>query len=250
MNKLILSALALAFSSTCVAGDTDAVIEKVFSAKVINSVQSALPGYTAYLVQKDGKKRIFYKTPDSTFVYGLLFDSAGNDVTTADMAKLTGAITQGTPKAESSKTPALSNAALAGAQQAFNSNYIKEGKGKVVYVVFDPNCPVCKALHQKSKDYLGTAEIRWIPVGILTAGIGDSQKKAVALLRNGKPALDNLQKLDVAGLEPRGDELVKLQQNLKVLEAAGSNKVPTIIWESGMVVGMPGNQKLDEIFGK
>lgn len=62
------------------------------------------------------------------------------------------------------------------------ASWVKEGKGpKIIYIFFDPNCPYCHRLYENTRAWVkqGKAQLRWIPVGILTA---TSSGKAAAIL--------------------------------------------------------------------
>lgn len=64
--------------------------------------------------------------------------------------------------------------------EAQQSTWIAEGHGqKVIYVIFDPNCPYCHLVYTESQPYLKKYQFRWIPVAILTS---TSAGKAAAML--------------------------------------------------------------------
>jgi thiol:disulfide interchange protein DsbG len=69
--------------------------------------------------------------------------------------------------------------------QAAKANWIAEGQGaRVVYVIFDPNCPYCHVVYTESQAHLKNVQFRWLPVAILTP---TSLGKAAALLQAKDP---------------------------------------------------------------
>lgn len=259
--KTMIAALFAVTSITAFAGAADQ-IEGAIGAKIIAKTPSASPGYNAILANKDGKNRVFYESADGNVLfYGMIYDKSGKNITAIDAAKLTGNLGAG---AQAQSLPPMAQAqpmlqpvtqetaqplglttkeALAAASSA---NAIVEGKGKPVYVVFDPNCPYCKQLHSKTRNYLGQSEIHWIPVGILTAPGGSSDKKSAALLHKGKSALDNIVFIAQDEVSPKDQTM--LNKNLSLLSSLNSTQVPMIISEQGVVKGLPSDIEVNAIF--
>lgn len=78
---------------------------------------------------------------------------------------------------------ALSGPALL--QAAARAHWVAEGRGsRIVYVIFDPNCPYCHIVWKESQAYLKDYQFRWISVGIITPS---SPGKAAAILQAKNP---------------------------------------------------------------
>ncbi|MEJ2480232.1 MAG: thioredoxin fold domain-containing protein [Acidihalobacter sp.] len=125
-------------------------------------------------------------------------------------------------------------------QRAAAAHWIAQGRGeRVVYVIFDPNCPYCHVVYTESQAHLKDFQFRWIPVGVLTPS---SPGKAAALLAAKDP---------VAALRRNEDNFVKargklggiaplhtvpaavageLQDNLSLLESTGMRVVPKLLF--------------------
>lgn len=258
-NTAVAATLAVIPLSS-VAGQAAAQIEGEIGARILRSAPSVAPGYNAIMAEKDGKKRIFYESADGNYLfYGMMYDANGMNITAVDVANLTAGggqtlsaapavtaqnahLSQGVSQSDYSQVMAAIN----------NASYIKEGSGNVVYVVFDPNCPYCKELYRKTRQHLASNEIRWIPVGVLTPPVGDSQRKAAAILRNAGSGMTNLQL--VQPVKPSEEETKRLDANIDVMVAANSNQVPLLIWQEGgntrVVKGLPSDGEINAIFTK
>lgn len=259
--KIIIATLFAFTSISAFAGAADQ-IEGAIGAKIIAKAPSAAPGYKAILANKDGKNRVFYESNDGNVLfYGMIYDKAGNNLTALDAAKLTGNLGAGaaapslTPTAQAQ--PSIQPVSQVSAQPqglstkeaiaaAASAHGIVEGKGKPVYVIFDPNCPYCKQLHSKTRNYLSQSEIHWIPVGILSAPGGSSDKKSAAILHKGKPALDNIAFVVPEEVSPKDQAM--LNKNLALLSSLNSTQVPMIISAQGVVNGLPGDAEVNAIF--
>lgn len=254
ISAAIMSTTALAHVSY--AGEAALQIERSIGAKIVSKKPSFAPGYDVYLATKDGKQRVFYETNDGKHLfYGIMMDAAGNNITSKDIANLNGKIA---PTAQPQSTPAASQAPVEFASRELinavaKTKSVKEGSGKKVYVVFDPNCPYCKALYAKTRGYLANSEIHWIPVGVLTPPDGDSPKRAAAILRGGdKLASKGFD--DVAPVSPTQQELATvLQTNVQPLIVAKATQVPFIIWQDSTGPksnkGLPSDEEIKKIFG-
>ena len=152
--------------------------------------------------------------------------------------------------------PALAEHTPSFWQALDHAHYIEEGqKGPVVYVFFDPNCPYCHVLYGDLQKPIttGRLRVRFIPVAILFAS---SAGKAAAILQAAHPlqALnDNEIHFSRSGGEPSGGIAAitpdaqtqrELRYNENLLEMAGSNGVPFLIYRDrngqlGFIVGLP-----------
>lgn len=117
------------------------------------------------------------------------------------------------------------------------ATWISEGKGPhIIYIFFDPNCPYCHRLYEDTRSWIkhGKAQLRWIPVGILTP---TSPGKAAALLG----AKDPLKALYYnenhydhgGGIEediPSSATEKKLHANAALLARTGFGAVPVMLF--------------------
>lgn len=145
-------------------------------------------------------------------------------------------------------------------QDIDQATFIAEGKGPhVIYVFFDPNCPYCHKLYLDTRDWIkeGKTELRWIPVGILTATSAD---KAAAMLDAKDPLQAFYDNEDHytreagkgGGLEggiatPAVEK--QLQVNEKLLARTGMGAVPAMLFRATdntpiLIQGSPPKDKL------
>lgn len=125
-------------------------------------------------------------------------------------------------------------------RRAATAHWIAEGHGKrVVYVIFDPNCPFCHIVYEESQAHLKAYQFRWIPVGILTSS---SPGKAAALLAAKSPVAalrlnENRfvrKRGKLGGVKPLhmipAPVAAELRDNLGVLKASGIEVVPKLLY--------------------
>ncbi|WP_455384814.1 thioredoxin fold domain-containing protein [Acidihalobacter prosperus] len=119
--------------------------------------------------------------------------------------------------------------------RAAKASWIAEGQGpRVVYVLFDPNCPYCHVVYTESQAHLSNVQFRWLPVGILTR---TSLGKAAALLQAKDPVAALRENEDkfvrargkLGGIAPAthvdAATSAKLQENYQLLLMTGGQKV-------------------------
>lgn len=136
------------------------------------------------------------------------------------------------------------------------TTWISEGKGPhVIYVFFDPNCPFCHRLYLNTRDWVkqGKVELRWIPVGILTA---TSAGKAAAILGAKDPRQAFYQNEDHYDRGGAIEEDIptpavekKLKANDMLLARTGFGAVPVMLFDGNdgtpiIVQGSPPKAKL------
>lgn len=134
-----------------------------------------------------------------------------------------------------------------------NTTYIVEGQGnREVFVFFDPFCPHCHIVWQKTRSYISNTKIYWIPLGILRP---ESLPVAAGLLRGGTVA-DLTALMGSYRFSPvQADARIRkqLDNNLAVLNKV-STQFPTIFYGSGdkrrVFIGAPDESKLKQIFGQ
>lgn len=249
-SVMVMSVLSL-FAHQAYAGEAAKQIESSIGAKVIKQAPSIAPGMTAILAEKDGKKRVFYESNDGKYLfYGMLYDQKGVNLTTLDVARLTGNAGAVTAPPQGTLDQGESIVGKGLLDQASKTHFIKEGSGQVVYVVFDPNCPYCKELYAKTR--AGDVEIRWVPVGALTMPGGSSQQKVAEFFRSKR--IDAIPSLN--GVTPTQKENEMMQLNLEMLAASQANQVPLVLWQDSkskeihLIKGLPSDKKINQIFGK
>ena len=142
------------------------------------------------------------------------------------------------------------------------ATWIAEGKGPhVAYVFFDPDCPYCHKLYTETRSWVkaGKLQLRWVPVGILTA---TSPGKAGAILDANDPLAafhkneNGYQKGVMGGIEealevsPRAQAALKA--NADLLARTGPGSVPTTLLRADdgkaeLIFGVPSPDELDLI---
>lgn len=182
------------------------------------------------IVADSGKeRRLFYVTPDGqSLISGMVFDVNGENVTSEDMARFNVRDVGGDKVLNTAQLEDLW-------KRAGQLRYIAEGKGRPVYVLFDPNCPYCHQLWGSLRKVAekGDVEIRWLPVAILS----DSSKNLAAALYQAKSPVAALTDLGMGTLKaaPMIDKptVLDLSRNLLLLRDTGYTGVPTLLWKEG-----------------
>lgn len=193
-------------------------------------VEPAPGGMTAYTAVKDGKAFVVFTTPDKKVaVVGVLFDSkTGENLSDAIVEraqKETGAPIgiEAAPRVAAPEGRVLSgkDAHVPIAEMLFSDTVagIREGKGGALttsYVFFDPRCPYCHTLVERTRKIAKDgSSIKWIPVNTLGS---EGVPLSVEVLRKGMPALEALAK---GKLRPATDitslERERIQTNTKFL---------------------------------
>ena len=142
------------------------------------------------------------------------------------------------------------------------ATWIEEGKSThVLYVFFDPNCPYCHRVYMNTRDLVkqNAIQIRWIPVGVLTA---TSHGKAVTILESKDPLKafyhdennfsgENGGAVDEA-LEGTDKTRKSLKENTKLLRLTGFDAVPSLLFMANdgqpyLIQGSPPPDKLKAI---
>lgn len=144
----------------------------------------------------------------------------------------------GTSSAAGGRMAEAANAMLNKIDQA---TWIRDGKSEhVAYIFFDPNCPYCHSTYVNTRAAVkdNAIEIRWIPVGILTA---TSFGKAASILDAKDPLAafyqneDNYERSEGGGgieeaLEGTEKTQKALKTNAALLQMGGFNSVPSILF--------------------
>lgn len=133
---------------------------------------------------------------------------------------------------------------------------IDEGTGSgVIYIFFDPNCPYCHQLYLNTRDWItqDKAQLRWIPVGILTT---TSEGKAIAMLGADDPLQAFYKNEDNynrgGGIDedlPTPEISAQLAANENLLRRTRSGAVPAMVFRTKdgapvLITGSPPKDKL------
>lgn len=211
--------------------------------KIVQSFPSA-SGLKAIVADSGKEKRLFYVTPDGqSLLVGNVFDAKGANVTANDVSRA------GIPDGASS--PTLSAAQLQSLwSRAEKQKWVAEGSGpRVIYVLFDPNCPYCHRLWGTLREAVqqGKIQVRWLPVAILKE---DSKALAAAIYAAKDPsqALAQMVNHQLQPIRVSDSANKDIAYNLLLLRDAGYTGVPTILYrQAGKIrtsMGFPTDQEL------
>ncbi len=215
--------------------------------KITQSFQS-VSGLKAIVADNGKEKRLFYVTPDGkSVIAGTVFDTAGVSVTARDMDRV-GMV--GGPAAGDVQNAVTASQTAQYWARAEKLHWIQDGTGqKVIYAIFDPNCPYCHRLWTTLRGAVmaGKVQVRWLPVAILKesskglgAAIYAAQDKSVALQQM---ANYQLRPVDVSQAANRD-----MAYNLLLLRDTGFTGVPTVLYKKGNAVhitmGVPTDSEL------
>ncbi|MDH0342140.1 thiol:disulfide interchange protein DsbG [Chromobacterium haemolyticum] len=212
--------------------------------KIVQAFPS-VSGLKAIVADNGREKRLFYVTPDGkSLISGVVFDTAGNNVTANDMSRA-GVTDVGGGKV---MTEAQKEALWARAGQL---RWVQEGasSAKVIYVFFDPNCPNCHSTWTtlRSAVQSGKVQVRWLPVAILK----DNSKNLAAAIYEARNTSEAMAQMVNRQLQPvRVSDVVNksVAYNLLLLRDTGFTGVPTIMSRSGgkvrLTMGAPDDKDL------
>ena len=130
-------------------------------------------GLTGWTVVKAGQSTVVFITPDGkALLIGAMIDDKGANLTQGFVDRY------------------ANDPALAKAYSDFGSSVFIDQKPavpvrRILYVVFDANCPYCSLAFSTLQKYISSGlEIRWLPVAYLKA---DSANRAAAILGAADP---------------------------------------------------------------
>lgn len=200
--------------------------------KIVQAFPSA-SGLKAIVADNGKDRRLFYVTPDGkSLLSGMVFDTAGNNITTSDMSRA------GVTDAVGTGAKTLSDAQLESIwDRAGKLRWVLEGSPsakKVVYVFFDPNCPYCHRLWTTLRSAVqgGKVQVRWLPVAILK---DDSKNLAAAIYeaKNSSQAMAQMVNRQLQPVRVSDAANKNVAYNLLLLRDTGYTGVPTIFFRSG-----------------
>lgn len=188
----------------------------------------SVSGLTAIVADNGKEQRLFYETSDGAhLVVGAIYDAQGHDITTQDMQRVAS-----TPTVPQHASP---EALLA---RASHLHWIADGhQGRVLYVIFDPNCPWCHGLYGTLRRAVaaGRVQVRWIPVNVLApsgagmiASIYGASDPSTALGQ----AFEHI--LRPTPVSKAAD--LAMSYNLLLLRDTGHTGVPLLLYQQGKSV--------------
>ena len=205
--------------------------EKYLMSQGVNIGQAFMSrsGLKAIVADNGTERRLFYVAPDgNSLISGMVFDLGGVNITQEDMARFNVRDVGG--------NQVLGQDQLGGLwERAGELEYIAEGTGRPVYVIFDPKCPYCHQLWRALREVAsaGQVQVRWIPVGILSE---PSKNLAAALYQSpdSLAALSALADGSLAGVQTIDKSVAdSLARNVLLLRDTGYTGVPTLLWKEG-----------------
>lgn len=217
--------------------------------KIPMAFQSA-SGLKAIVADNGSERKLMYVTPDGKhLILGMVYDTAGNNLTNDDMNR-------SAVRPSEAAAPAMSATdKIALWDAAGKLDYIEEGRGdRIVYAVFDPTCPYCHTLYQETRKFAaaGNARIRWIPVAILS----ESSKGLAAALygsRDRTAGMADLMAGSVTPIKVEKPAALALAKNLLFLRDTGHTGVPLVLYRGAegvqMVAEVPSEAQYAQMFG-
>lgn len=238
-NILLVAAFAGVSAGSVAAKDKDTLVEQHLVSKGVKIVQSfaSASGLRAIIADNGAEKRLFYITPDGkSLIVGMVFDAEGNNFTSADMKKAGVSDVGGAKVMGDTQLQALWG-------RVEKRRWVQDGKsGKVVYVLFDPNCPYCHRLWASLRAGVqaGKIQVRWLPVAILkdtSKGLGAAIYSAV----NPSEAMAKLVNHQLTPIPVTDQNNRDIALNLLLLKDTGYTGVPALLFKRGnKIVSMMG----------
>lgn len=239
INFLLAAMIAGAAMVANAAQDKATPVEQHLAAQGVKIVQSfsSIAGLRAIVADNGTEKRLFYITPDGQgLIAGMVFDAQGNNITSADMNKAGVSDVGGAKVMGDTQLQSLWD-------RAEKRRWVQEGKsGKVVYVIFDPNCPYCHRLWStlRAGVQAGKIQVRWLPVAILK----DTSKGLGAAIYSASNPSEALAKMVNRQLQPvsvSDRDNREMAHNLLLLRDTGYTGVPALMFKRGnKIVSMMG----------
>lgn len=251
VKTLLVASVSFIFANHTLAAPADkpTLVEQHLMSKGVKIIQSfpSVSGFKAIVADNGKEKRLFYVTPDGkSLVAGIVFDTAGNNVTATDMTRA-GVSDNGNANIKNIPAPQLESIW----SRAEKLHWIADGKAgaKTIYVFFDPNCPYCHRLWTTLRNPVqsGKIQVRWLPVPILKES---SKGLGAALYASSNPA-DAMARMINHQLEPIQVDVManrNMAYNLLLLRDTGYTGVPTVLYrQAGKIhvsMGVPDEQEL------
>lgn len=208
-------------------------------------------GLDTLFVRSGAQFQVFYVTPDKERVIpGVLWDSAGKDLTRDQVANLPGAIPTVTvgdvPGSKPGGGSPASGAALPLLQKA-SFGTVGSASAPHLWMVIDPQCIYSVRAYQMLHPFVeaGKVQLSIIPISVLDyEDNGQSTKSALALLSKPPGQLVSAWQAGSVNDPPIPAAAERLQANRAIAQAIGLQGTPTLIWKKpdgteGRIDGVP-----------
>jgi hypothetical protein len=205
-------------------------------------------GLEGYFVRSGSMFQVFYATPDNQRVIpGVLWDSAGKNITKTEVANIPGAIP--TVEVNGPDGPRVTPAAVLPLVQNATFGTIGNNPAKHLYMLIDPQCIYSIRAFQMLRPFAeqNQIEISVIPLTILDGEDGgQSTKSAMALLSDPPDQIVGAWQSGSESNQPSDQAQDRLKQNMLIAQAMGLKATPTFVWRKpdgteGQLVGVPQN---------
>lgn len=265
--------------------DADTALQKAAMMARLGNVIESKPlgetGLTAWVVEKNGQRLVFFSDSESkALIRGTVWDPVTGENLSDQIDPW------GKSPARPPRPAAVERSADYGIYKpiaAFDGEFkgqipesmktvdslagFKEGNGGIedtLYVIIDVRCPVCREAYHRTRPYVAKGRtIKWIP----TAALGDKANGiplAATVLQSGDPSVIHrmLGSHEKIKSEPSEQTIKALSENLEFLMAAFAQNskdqagVPAAFFidrrtgKPRMVTGLASPVVLDDIFGK
>jgi thiol:disulfide interchange protein DsbG len=208
-------------------------------------------GLTGWVVTYSGQTKILFTTADGEgLISGSLFDAEGHNLSAGFGSQYI---------VKTDLKPVYADLA----KSSFVAEHGPGAVQRIIYVLFDPNCPYCSVAWKALRPYIGAGlEVRWVPVAYLQS---DSAPKAAAILGAKDPLAalkSNEESFDAKAHEggiPAAASVPDavagvLKHNEELMGRLGSSATPTFVWigadkEIQTQAGLPPPLKMLEIVG-
>jgi thiol:disulfide interchange protein DsbG len=208
-------------------------------------------GLDALFVRSGAQFQVFYITPDKQRVIpGVLWDSAGKDLTRDQVANVPGAIPTvavgDVPGGKAGAGSAPTAAALPLVQKA-SFGTVGSASAPHLWMIIDPQCIYSVRAYQMLHPFVeaGKLQLSIIPISVLDyEDNGQSTKSALALLSKPAEQLVAAWQSGSVNDPPVPAAAERLQANRAMAEAIGLQGTPTLLWKKpdgteGRIDGVP-----------
>ncbi len=212
---------------------------------------AAQHGLDALFVRSGAQFQVFYVTPDKERVIpGVLWDSAGKDLTRDQVANVPGAIptvTVGDMPASRAGTGSPASVAALPLVQKASAGTVGSAAAPHLWMVIDPQCIYSVRAYQMLHPFIeaGKLQLSIIPISVLDyEDNGQSTKSALALLSKSPDQLVAAWQAGSVNDPPIPAAADRLQANKAIAQAIGLQGTPTLIWKKpdgteGRIDGVP-----------
>jgi thiol:disulfide interchange protein DsbG len=209
-------------------------------------------GMDTLFVRSGAQFQVFYVTPDKERVIpGVLWNSAGKDLTRDQVANVPGAIPTVTvgdvPASKPGAPSAAGVAAVLPLVQKASSGTVGSASAPHLWMVIDPQCIYSVRAYQMLYPFVvaGKLQLSIIPISVLDyEDKGQSTKSALALLSKSPDQLVSAWQAGSVNDPPDPAAAERLQANHAIAQAIGLQGTPTLIWKKqdgteGRLDGVP-----------